>query len=77
MKQHTQKHAAAEQQIRILIVIPTYNNRSTLRDIVMRSMQTGLDVLVVNDGSKDGGPDQINDLDIHRIAVYLLQESVT
>jgi glycosyltransferase involved in cell wall biosynthesis len=67
MKQHIQKHTAAEQQIRILIVIPTYNNQSTLRDIVMRSMQTGLDVLVVNDGSKDGGPDQINDLDIHHI----------
>jgi glycosyltransferase involved in cell wall biosynthesis len=37
-----------------LIVIPTYNNAGTLADVVQRSLQQGLPVLVVDDGSTDG-----------------------
>ncbi|HAS89108.1 MAG TPA: DUF2062 domain-containing protein [Desulfovibrio sp.] len=46
-----------------LIVIPVYNHGSTLRDVATRAMNYG-DVLVVDDGSTDGGSDQIHDLDL-------------
>lgn len=46
----------------ILLVIPTYNNVSTLRRVVGRAIATGLKVLVVNDGSTDGGLDTLNGL---------------
>ncbi len=36
------------------ILIPTYNNARSLRDVVERSLATGLEVLVVDDGSTDG-----------------------
>lgn len=52
--------------LRIALVIPTYNNRSTLRRIVEQSLQTGLDVLVVNDGSTDGSMETIAGLPIAR-----------
>jgi hypothetical protein len=35
-------------------VIPTYDNARTLEDVVRRAAATGLDVLVVDDGSTDG-----------------------
>lgn len=38
---------------RICIIIPTYNNAKTVRNVVAETMQIGLDVLVVNDGSTD------------------------
>lgn len=50
-----------------LIVIPTYNNMKTLRNVAERALATGLTVLVVNDGSTDGGPETINDLDARRL----------
>lgn len=56
--------------IRALIVIPTYNNRATLREVVERALQTGLRVLVVNDGSDDGGPATLAGLPIKRIDIY-------
>lgn len=40
---------------RTLIVIPVFNNRKTLRRVVQQAAVTGLPVLVVNDGSTDGG----------------------
>lgn len=57
----------AADSIRLLIVIPTYNNKPTLRQVVERGLETGLDVLVVNDGSTDGGPDTLRDLNIARL----------
>jgi glycosyltransferase involved in cell wall biosynthesis len=49
---------------RVLIVIPTYNNRTTLPEVVRRAVDTGLDVLVVNDGSTDGGPELLSELPV-------------
>jgi glycosyltransferase involved in cell wall biosynthesis len=53
--------------ISVLLVIPTYNNHDTLRRVVKDSLETGLRVLVVNDGSTDGGPDTIDDLNAERL----------
>jgi len=54
-------------KISILLVIPTYNNRNTLRSVVEDSFKTGLSILVVNDGSTDGGPDTISDLKVEQL----------
>ncbi|MCF8068342.1 MAG: DUF2062 domain-containing protein [Desulfobacterales bacterium] len=43
-----------KERLKILIVIPTYNNRATLSDIVGSALEKSFPVLVVNDGSTDG-----------------------
>jgi len=53
--------------IKILVVIPTYNNRPTLRGIAEAALKTGYPLLVVNDGSTDGGPDTLDGLNIARL----------
>ncbi len=53
--------------IKILVVIPTYNNQATLRDVVEQAREANPDVLVVNDGSTDGGPESTEGLDVHRV----------
>ena len=40
---------------RTLLVIPLYNHGKTIREVVLRAQTTGLPVLVVDDGSDDGG----------------------
>lgn len=51
-------------QLRPLIVIPTYNNASTLRGVAEACLQSDLPVLVVDDGSTDGGPETLNGLQL-------------
>jgi uncharacterized protein (DUF2062 family) len=41
-------------EIRVCILIPTYDNVRTIADVVERAQRTGLAVLVVDDGSRDG-----------------------
>jgi glycosyltransferase involved in cell wall biosynthesis len=53
--------------LKILIVIPTFNNKSTLRRVVEEALALGLPVLVVNDGSTDGAMDSIANLPVQRI----------
>ncbi|MCC6544386.1 MAG: DUF2062 domain-containing protein [Nitrospirae bacterium] len=50
--------------INILIVIPTFNNLKTLRTVTEKAVSTGLKVLVVNDGSTDGGPETLAGLSV-------------
>lgn len=45
--------------IKPLIVVPTFNNKKTLKKIVDESLATGIALLVVNDGSTDGSIDTI------------------
>lgn len=54
-----------------LVVIPVYNHGATLRDVTTRALQTGFDVLVVDDGSTDGGIETVRDLGclIHTLPV--------
>ena len=40
---------------RLLVAIPVYNHGQTLRDVVERTLAVHPDVLVVDDGSTDGG----------------------
>lgn len=66
---HSEKIPAKESNklLKVLIVIPTYNNRNTLRTVVEESIVTGLDVLVVNDGSTDGALELVQGMNVSRI----------
>jgi len=54
-------------QIRVIIVIPVYNHGATLRRVVEKVCQLHDSVMVVDDGSTDGGCETILDLDVHRV----------
>lgn len=52
-----------ELNMRVLIAIPVYNHGGTLRMVVSQAVATGYPVLVVDDGSTDGGIETLVDLD--------------
>ena len=52
---------------KIIIVIPVYNHGSTLRGVVTRALKVNDQVMVVDDGSTDGGIDTLNGLSVHMI----------
>lgn len=49
---------------RILVVVPLYNHGKSLRNVAVRALACGLPVLVVDDGSTDGGGETVADLPI-------------
>ncbi|MCF8062840.1 MAG: DUF2062 domain-containing protein [Deltaproteobacteria bacterium] len=51
----------------ILIVIPVYNHAATLRDVAMKALEHHHPVLVVDDGSTDGGADVLQGLPVRVI----------
>lgn len=51
-------------QPNVLIVIPVFNHAGTLRQVVEETLAVHPDVLVVDDGSTDGGADTIRDLPV-------------
>lgn len=53
--------------INIAVVIPTFNNRLTVRAVAEKAAATGLPVLVVNDGCTDGGPALLEGLSVARV----------
>ncbi len=58
---------ANNRNIKATIVIPTYNNEETLRNVVLDSIKTGINVIVVIDGSVDNSEESIKDLNIVKI----------
>jgi len=51
----------------VLLVIPAFNNHKTLRAVTEKALRTGLNILVVNDGSTDGGPETLDGLPVSRL----------
>jgi len=51
--------------VKPLIVIPVYNHGQTLREIVSRTLRIHPEVMVVDDGSTDGGIETLGDLGVH------------
>ena len=49
---------------RIIIVIPVYNHGTTLRNVVQRTLKVHDRVMVVDDGSSDGGVDTLEGLEV-------------
>ena len=56
-----------ESPIRAMVVIPVYNHGATLQDVVEQVLRLHPEVLVVDDGSTDGGLESISGLDVHRL----------
>lgn len=52
-----------------LIVIPVYNHGNTLQDVAQKAVATGLSVLVVDDGSTDGGQKSLLNIDCEVITM--------
>ena len=48
---------------KILMVIPLFNHGNTIRSVTEKALAAGWPVLVVDDGSSDGGAEQVVDLD--------------
>ena len=53
---------------RIIIVIPVYNHGRTLRNVVCQALEANKEVIVVDDGSTDGGAETISDLNVRLIS---------
>jgi glycosyltransferase involved in cell wall biosynthesis len=51
--------------IKLAIVIPVYNHARTLRDVTVRALEVNDSVMVVDDGSTDGGIDTLAGIDVH------------
>lgn len=58
---------SSARQLNVLLVIPLYNHGATVKDVVRQALVTGRSVLVVDDGSTDGGMEQLSDKDIFRL----------
>lgn len=50
-----------DRKLKVLLVIPLFNHGDTLASVVQAALGTGLDVLVVDDGSTDDGLQEITD----------------
>lgn len=46
------------------ILIPVYNHGATLRHVVLDALRQHPDVIVVDDGCTDDGPESITDLPV-------------
>lgn len=64
LKYMTIKKELLELMVNPLVVIPIYNHGKTLRNIAERSLATGYDVLIVDDGSTDDGVNTVRDLPV-------------
>jgi glycosyltransferase involved in cell wall biosynthesis len=53
-----------DDKIKILLAIPLYNNRKTIKSVVEGALKSGLDILVVDDGSDDGGAELLEPLGV-------------
>lgn len=53
--------------MKVSVVIPVYNERQTIRQIVQRVLDTGLvyEIIIVDDGSTDGTRDILKELENH------------
>jgi glycosyltransferase involved in cell wall biosynthesis len=51
-------------KVKFVIVIPVYNHAKSLRDVVLKALEVHDTVMVVDDGSTDGGLDTLKGLDI-------------
>lgn len=56
--------------VRLVVVIPTYNNAGTLCGVVRAVQTQGLPVLLVNDGSTDGTEDLLAELHVEELISY-------
>jgi glycosyltransferase involved in cell wall biosynthesis len=63
--QPLQRHPASR-DLKVLVVIPVYNHRKTVRDVARRALEQGFPVLVMDDGSSDGSFEAVEGLPLAR-----------
>jgi glycosyltransferase involved in cell wall biosynthesis len=51
-------------KVKLMVVIPVYNHSNTLRKVVVSALEVNDSVMVVDDGSTDGGLDSLAGLDV-------------
>ena len=56
-----------------LVIIPTYNERRTIEELVREVLQFGFDVLIVDDNSPDGTGERVKALAFEESRIHLLQ----
>jgi glycosyltransferase involved in cell wall biosynthesis len=54
-------------KLKIVLVIPVYNHGKTLREVVCQALAIIKEIIVVDDGSTDGGAETISDLNVRLI----------
>ncbi|MEE4253374.1 MAG: glycosyltransferase family 2 protein, partial [Desulfuromusa sp.] len=60
--------AVPDDNIKVFVVVPVYNHAETLRRVVETVLQQHPLVLVVDDGSTDGGADTLADLPVELLS---------
>ena len=56
-----------------LVIIPTYNERRTVEELIRDVLQLGLDVLIVDDNSPDGTGERVKALAFEESRIHLIQ----
>ena len=59
--------------MRGLVIIPTYNERRTVEELIREVLQFGFDVLVIDDNSPDGTGERVKALAFEESRIHLLQ----
>ncbi len=55
------------ENLKVILVIPVYNHGKTLSEVVHQALETGAEVMVVDDGSTDGGLETLSGLQVMTI----------
>jgi len=61
---------SSNKEIRYCIIVPTYNNENTLRQVLAQVLNLATDVIVVNDGSTDSTSSIIADFPSLQVVCY-------
>ena len=56
-----------------LVIIPTYNERRTVEELIHEVLQLGFDVLIVDDNSPDGTAEKVKAITFEESRVHLIQ----
>lgn len=59
--------------MRSVVVVPTYNEIGTIRQVIDKARQVDVDVLIVDDGSPDGTADAVAEIAMRRHGVHLMR----
>ncbi|MFA9446919.1 polyprenol monophosphomannose synthase [Egicoccus sp. AB-alg6-2] len=61
--------------MQILVVVPTYNEATTIRAVVDAVTDLGFEILVVDDGSPDGTADLVSAMAVRHGGIHLLRRT--
>ena len=59
--------------MKALVILPTYNERRTIEELIQEILALGLDVLIVDDNSPDGTGERVKALAFEESRIHLIQ----